>query len=575
MKHSERGLVSTRGRLGRIAVAAVLTFSTLASAGCRVNKDDLRRWEKTVNGPDKLVAVLTHDKYERDLRVEAAWSLLEMKKRGGQSIGLSRLIEELTKLPPGERREILAGVWKRLQPMVVQPLQSAGDGKFSDPSVLYKDATFALFTDEKLDLDAKVREEMTAALTEWAVGKPGDPVDKRLASFETRMENAAQAYGVEQVLRKLGLAAAVRLPSLMTATSAIKSQRLDSIARIVVDVKPSAGDKGGQAAYDKARDELSANYAALLKGTLGEGYILAVKPEIDDALKKAPNGKQVLDNPENYKKYMADVRNERLGAQFAIAKAVGRKPVVEVLVGVASDPKAEAKHRALSLAALDGNVDTSNDSHMKSFLAIARSDAPDEVKLGSLNRINAYPPDVATKAYYELFDAPSWKVRYGGALRVLDLMSKVGEKTKTTPKEFLSKLPKDDKIKMGIGEPTAYAEGLFALPKELGAKAALDEALKSEKLGAQLTGLGYLLSHGTKDDLGTLTKFEADKQPVSKCKDDEECGWDKPGCPVPKAGGKPDEIDYKPVVTVSDYVQFCVKVQIDQRAKAPKDEGKK
>lgn len=573
MKDFERGLVSTRGRLGRVAVLAVLTMAAF-TAGCRVNKDDLKRWEKTVNGPDKLVAVLTHDKYERDLRVEAAWSLIDMKKRGGQSIGLSRLIEELTRLPVAERREILSGVWKRLQPLVVQPIQPAGEGKFTDPSVLYKDATFALYTDEKLDLDPKMRDEMTKALTEWAVGKDGEAAEKRLSSFETRMDNAAQAFGVEQVLRKLGLPAAVRLPSLMTASSAIKSQRLDSIARIVVDVKPASGDKSGSDAYEKAREELSTNYAAILKGTLGEAYVAAVKPEIDEALKKAPNGKQVLDNPENYKKYMNDVRNERLTAQFAIAKQVGRRAVVDVLIATALDGKADPKHRALSLAALDGNVDTSNDTQMKSFLAIAKSDAPDEVKLGSLNRINAYPPDVATKAYYELFDSPNWKVRYGGALRVLDLMSKVGDKTKTSPKEFLAKLPANDKTKMSIGEPSAYGDALFNLPKELGAKAALDDALKTEKLGAQLTALGYMLTHGTKDDVAGLTKLQADKSPVSKCKEDEECGWEKPGCPVPKAGGKPDEVDYKPIVTVGDYVQYCVVVQIDQRAKAPKDDKK-
>jgi len=575
VKDFERGLVSTRGRLGRVAVLAVLTIAAAASAGCRVNKDDLKRWEKTVNGPDKLVAVLTHDKYERDLRVEAAWSLIEMRKRGGQSIGLGRLIDELTKLPVAERREILSGVWKRLQPMVVQPIQPAGEGKFSDPSVLYKDATFALYTDEKLDLDPKVRDEMTKALTEWAVGKDGDAAEKRLDSFSTRMDNAAQAYGVEQVLRKLGLPAAIRLPSLMTAPSAIKSQRLDSIARIVVDVKPASGDKAGADAYEKAREELSTNYANLLKGTIGDAYITAVKPEIDDALKKAPNGKQVLDNPDNYKKYMNDVRNERLTAQFAIAKQVGRKAVVDVLIATAQDPKADPKHRALSLAALDGNVDTSNDAQMKAFLAIAKSDAPDEVKLGSLNRLNAYPPDKATRAYYELFDSPNWKVRYGGALRVLDLMSKVGDKTKTTPKEFLSKLPPTDKLKMSIGEGSAYGDALFNLPKELGAKAALDDALKSERLGAQLTALGYFLTHGTKDDVSSFIKLAADKAPVSKCKEDEECGWEKPGCPVPKAGGKPDEVEYKPILTVGDYVQHCVMVQIEQRAKAPKDEGKK
>lgn len=574
MKDIERGLISTRRRIGRLTVTAVAMAVAAAALGCRVNKDDLKRWERTVNGPDKLVAVLTHDKYERDLRVEAAWSLIEMRKRGGQAIGLTRLIEELDKLPLAERREILDGVWKRLQPMVLQPIQPAGEGRFSDPSVVYKDATFALYTDEKLDLDPKIREEMTRALTEWAVGKDGDPAEKRLAAFETRMDNAAQAYGVEQVLRKLGLPAATRLPKLMTAPSAIKNQRLDSIARIVVDVKPAAGDKGAIEAYDKARDELSSHFAEILKQTIGDGYVNAVKPEIDDALKKAPNGKQVLDNPDNYKKYMNDVRNERLTSLFAVAKQVGRKPVMDVLITTAQDPKADPKHRALSLAALEGNVDTSNDAHMKAFLGIARSDAPDEVKLGSLNRMNAYPPDVATKAYYDLFEATNWKVRYGGALRVLDLLARVGDRTKTTPKEFLSKLPATDKSKFALGEPSAYGDALNALPKELGAKAAIDDALRSERLGAQLTALGWYLTHGTKDDLPALTKLEADKSPVPKCKEDEECGWEKPGCPVPKAG-KPDEVDYKPIVTVGDYVQHCVKVQIEQRAKAPKPEGSK
>ncbi|MBI2394947.1 MAG: hypothetical protein HYV09_35585 [Deltaproteobacteria bacterium] len=567
-------MISTRRRLGRIAVVAAVAAVAAAALGCRVNKDDLKRWEKTVNGPDKLVAVLTHDKYERDLRVEAAWSLIEMRKRGGQAIGLTRLIEELDKLPVTERREILDGVWKRLQPMVLQPIQPAGEGRFSDPSVVYKDATFALYTDEKLDLDPKLRDEMTRALTEWAVGKDGDPAEKRLAAFETRMDNAAQAYGVEQVLRKLGLPAATRLPKLMTAPSAIKNQRLDSIARIVVDVKPAAGDKGAGEAYDKARDELSTHFADILKQTIGDGYVNAVKPEIDEALKKAPNGKQVLDNPDNYKKYMNDVRNERLTSLFAIAKQVGRKPVVDVLIATAQDPKADAKHRALSLAALEGNVDTSNDAQMKAFLAIAKSDAPDEVKLGSLNRMNAYPPDVAIKAYYDLFESPNWKVRYGGALRVLDLLARVGDRTKTNPKEFLAKLPATDKSKFALGEPSAYGDALHALPKELGAKAALDDALKSERLGAQLTALGWYLTHGTKDDLPALAKLEADKSPVPKCKEDEECGWEKPGCPVPKAG-KPDEVDYKSIATVGDYVQHCVKVQIEQRAKAPKPEGSK
>lgn len=572
--HFERGGDSTRGRAGRVAAMLLLLAALPAMAGCRVNKDDLSRWKKTVNGPDKLVAVLTHDKYEKDLRVEAAWSLIEMPRRGGQSIGLARLIEELNKLPVSERREILDGVWKRLKPKVEQPIAQAGDGKFSDPAVLYKDASFALYTDDKLDLDPKLRDEMTMALTEWAVGHAGDAAEKRLQSFEVRMENSNQAYGVEQVLRRLGLPAAKQLPALLAAPSAIKSQRLDSIARIVVDVKPPAGDKGGSDAYEHARDELSTSFATILRGSLGDGFVNAVKGEIEEALKKAPNGKQVLDNPETYKKYMNDVRNERLTNLFAIAKQVGRKPVVDVLMATASDEKADPKHRALALAALEGNVDTNNPDGLKVFLAIGRSGAPDEVKHGAMLRITAYPPDQATKAYYELFESPNWKVRYDGAMRIIDLMHKVGDKTKTSVKEFLSKLPRDEKTKFAIGEPTAYGSALSQLQPELHAKEAIDEALKSARLGAQMTALGWYYAKGTKADFAILDKEEKDKSPVPKCKEEEECGWEKPGCPVPKGA----EVEYKSVNTVGEYVTFCVKPEIEKRAKAPappKEEGKK
>lgn len=553
------GAKSTRG--------LALLFLIAGSAACRVNKDDLSRWKKTVNGPDKLIAVLTHDKYEKDLRVEAAWSLIEMPRRGGQAIGIARLIEELDKLPVSERREILDGVWRRLRPKVEQPINVAGDGKFSDPAVLYKDATFALYVDDKLDLDPKMRDEMTAALTEWTVGRKEEATEKRLQSFEVRMENTAQAYGVEQILRKLGLPAAKQLPVLLTAPSAIKSQRLDSIARIVVDVKPVATDKAANEAYERAREELSTNFAVILKNTLGDRFISAVKSEIDDALKKAPNGKQVLDNPDNYKKYMNDVRNERLTNLFAIAKQIGRKPVVDALMAVASDEKADAKHRALALAALESNVDTNNTDGLKVFLAIGRSNAPDEVKHGAMQRITAYAPDQATKAYYELFDSPNWKVRYDGAMRIIDLLKKVGDKTKTNVKEFLSKLPKDDKTKMSIGEPTAYGTTLAQLPVELKAKEAIDEALRGGRFGAMMTALGWYYAKGTKEDLTTvLEKHEKDKTPVPKCKEEDECGWEKPGCPVPKGS----EVEYKPINTVGEYVQFCVKPEIDKRSAGKK-----
>ncbi len=566
-----------RGGVGKrrgVGPWAALGLVLAVASGCRVNKDDLHRWKGTVNGPDKLVSVLTHDKYEKDLRVEAAWSLVEMKKRGGQAIGLSRLIDELQKLPAAERKEILAGLWQRLAPKMAQPIESAGEGKFTDPSVVYKDATFALYSDDKLDLDPKIREEMTVALNDWAVGKSGEPGDKRLTSFETRMENAAQAYGVEQILRKLGLPAAQQLPSLLAAPTAIKSQRLDSIARIVVDVKPPAGDKAQNEAYEKAREELSANFAAILKSTLGTGYIDAVKGEIEEALKKAPNGKAVLENKAVYDDYMNKARDERATQLFSVAKLVGRKPVVDALLAVAADEKADAKHRALALAALEGNVDTSTDAHLNAFLAIAKSSAPDETKHVALVRITAYPPDKATQAFYKLFEEPNWRVRFDAAMSILQLMEKVGDKAKTTPKEFLSKLPAKDTVAMGLAELYSYGDFLATkLPKEMNAKAAADEAIKGSSLGAQIAGLAWYYAGGTKDDYAFLAKYETDKSSVPKCKEEDECGWERPGCPVPKAD-KPEETEDKAIATVGDFVQYCVKPAIEKRAKAPKEPPK-
>jgi hypothetical protein len=39
---------------------------------CRTNSEDVRRWATTVQGPKKLIAVLTHDKYPIELRVASS-----------------------------------------------------------------------------------------------------------------------------------------------------------------------------------------------------------------------------------------------------------------------------------------------------------------------------------------------------------------------------------------------------------------------------------------------------------------------------------------------------------------------
>src|SRR5262245_44850198 len=80
---------------GALALCLVAAGLSLGTAGCRVNEDDIHRWESTAHGPDKLRAVLLHEKYEIPLRVEAALSLIRMKPRQGQRIGVKMLVETL------------------------------------------------------------------------------------------------------------------------------------------------------------------------------------------------------------------------------------------------------------------------------------------------------------------------------------------------------------------------------------------------------------------------------------------------------------------------------------------------
>ena len=103
------------GRTSRALLLALVSTFALAGAvaGCRTTKEDVERWANTTQGPRKLVAVLTHEKYPIELRVEAALTLIRMKPRGGRRVGIQGtddqpgLIDALASMPPPERGKIV------------------------------------------------------------------------------------------------------------------------------------------------------------------------------------------------------------------------------------------------------------------------------------------------------------------------------------------------------------------------------------------------------------------------------------------------------------------------------------
>src|SRR6185312_5029356 len=64
-----------------VVLTAGVAAASLWSTGCAGSESDAHRWETTGNGPDKLYALVVHDKSAMPLREEAAISLIRMNQR--------------------------------------------------------------------------------------------------------------------------------------------------------------------------------------------------------------------------------------------------------------------------------------------------------------------------------------------------------------------------------------------------------------------------------------------------------------------------------------------------------------
>src|SRR6188768_1101471 len=154
MGHGQTQRNSKRMMRGRLLATFVLLGALAAtSTGCRTDSDNIKAWASKSQGPRKLVAVLTHDKYAMDLRVDAALTLISMKPRGGRRIGIQGtdeqpgLIDALAQMQPAARGAVVTRLVPKLEAEMKAPLPSAQAGQaVADPTIPYKDAAFALLT---------------------------------------------------------------------------------------------------------------------------------------------------------------------------------------------------------------------------------------------------------------------------------------------------------------------------------------------------------------------------------------------------------------------------------------------
>jgi hypothetical protein len=523
-------------RRAGVAIPLVLALAGLAPAfatGCRVDDEAVHRWETTERGPDKLVAVLTHDKYDTPLRVEAGLSLIRMRPRNGRRIGTELMTDALAEVRTDTRQKIVDGMAPELikQIQAPPPVRGApGTPLPEDHSIPYKDAAFSLMQhDPPLVTNDATKAALSAALTQWSQ-----------ADFEGRLENPSQQFGIEQIMRFLGPNSVKGLPALITE----QSSRVDRIVGLVADL-------GDDATKQKGSENLVALARAIDSKPWIDKWTTIIQKSDDDAKQKVTK-EQVM-------KQVTTLQDQELTKVFSSMKKLKGKVVVEYLILYAGDGHNSSDRRKTALAALEGGVDKNNSADIERIFAIAKDDAtPDDVRDLAFNRLGELPKEQVVPRLYTLFQAKKWKVRWVAAQQVLKMI---------TPKripEFMSHLPATPSVKMGQGEPLMYGQQMARMESPPGEPKARDIVmgyLGSKEVGPKLTALGFFYE-GKKADQGVVVSKEADTQLVPKCDPTDECGWQ---CELPKAGSPPEkhETEVKAVVTVGDFARDCIAPHMD------------
>jgi hypothetical protein len=416
-----QGLVATRCA-GIAAIAAGILAAT-ASTGCAVSDSDVHRWETTANGPEKLYAIVTHDKYGFPLRGEAALSLIRMSPRNGKRVGLEFLITgfdtpvgrvqgALSVLGEDARRHIVSAIAPTVtEAMAVTPPKVAeGVAARPDPSIPYKDAAFGLLSHEPpLAGDEKTKSDLVVALTQWVQ-----------ADFETRIDNGAQQFGVEQIMRFIGAPSVKQLPSAITEGST----KIDRACSLIADI--------GDEETKKRASEALVGLGRTIDSPDWVNKQRALVLEANEKQKFKATDKQVQDQLEAY-------QEQELERVFANIKRVGGRPAVEFCLNYAHDKSKSEKTRRDALAALENRIDKNTANDVNVIYEIVSDDSnPDAVRGVAMARLGELPKEMILPKLYALFDK-KWQVRLDAGRLILKTVT-----TKDVP-EFLRRLPANDK----------------------------------------------------------------------------------------------------------------------------------
>jgi len=516
------------------AAVAVLSAAAPLVAGCAVSDSDVHRWETTEGGPEKLYAIVTHDKYSWALREEAALSLVHMRPRNGKRVGLEYLALGYD-VPAGKVQGALSVVTEEARKHIVDDVSTKPGGLIDmmsqpppakvaegqpmppDPSIPFKDAAFSFVSHEPpLVTDDDTKSKIMAALTSWVQ-----------TDFEDRIDNSSQQFGVEQIMRLIGPAAVTELPKSIVEGNT----KDDKACQLIADI----GD-------DKTKAAAGTALVAMLKSIDSSAWIEKSRGLANEANKKT--GATVT--PAQVQAQLVTFQEQELEKVFTNMKRVGGRPVVDFCLAYAQDKSKSEKMRSDALAALENRMDKNFPGDVNALFAIIGDDTnPDSVRGVAMARAGELPKEMIVPKLYGLFNK-KWQVRVDAAKLVLKTM---------TPKDvpdFMRHLPVDNKTKMGLSEPITYGLLIMNMDPAGGPKPrdVLNGFLQSPSMGAKLTAAGSYYQ-GKKADGAAVGALADDKTPLPKCDPADKCGWE---CFVGKENKDP--------TTVGEFVKWCIQPQL-------------
>jgi hypothetical protein len=477
-------------------IMLLCSAASLVVAGCKVDSDDVQYWKDTVKGPTRLAAVIGSDRYDSELRTEAAIAIVEMDRTDVNALGLLKdSLDDLRTEDPAATQTIVEGMVPRLQALLAAESDASANGP--DPvQVRAKDAAYMVIP----YAPESTREELIRSVLEWYS-----------ADFEGR--SLAGDYSAEQVTRALGADAARQLVDALHAK--MTPAAMIKIAEII-------GDNGDDATKQRAGERLVAIEKEMEKSTFVKWLADQIRASLEASGEAADENRVsslAVFNRENYINQGALTAMHHLGDQEVVATRLLR--IADTKPG-ADDQEAWVDRlnarRATALKALEGHVTR---KHLNRLLSIALdSSNPIEVRDYAFDRVGDIRSRAAIPRLWPLVERVGCTGATCTSANKLDkrLRWRAGELVLSLGgpgmiEQFSQRLPSASGIHYEPEELEGYATRMSQMtPPPTSTVVGL---LDSQQWWNRVVALRYLERRGGEADLPAMKRLMSDEVEVS------------------------------------------------------------